>query len=51
VDRVISSFLSAGAALPLLKELLEFAKVDPEGMVKKVAEHLPALREAMGPKA
>jgi len=28
VDSVISSFLRAGAALPLLKELLEFAKID-----------------------
>ena len=50
VGRVISSFLNAGAALPLLKELLDFAKADPQAMLKKVAEHVPALREAMGPK-
>ncbi len=51
VGRVISSFLTAGAARPLPKELLDFAKADPEAMLKKVPEHVPALREAMGPKA
>jgi len=31
-------------------ELLDFATVEPEAMLKKVAEHVPALREAMGSK-
>ena len=47
---MISSCLNAGAALPLLKELLDFAKAVPEATLWKVAEHVPALREAMGPK-
>ena len=51
MGRVISSFLNAGAALPLPKALLDFAKADPEAMLKQVAEHVPALREAMGPNA
>lgn len=50
VGRVINSFLSAGAALPLLKELMDFAKVDPQQLVKKVAEQLPGIKEALGGK-
>ncbi|MBI3988558.1 MAG: flotillin [candidate division NC10 bacterium] len=50
VGRVINSFLSAGAALPLLKELLDFAKVDPQQLIKKVAEQLPGVKEVLGPK-
>ncbi len=46
----VASFLNAGTALPLLMELPDFAKADPEAMLKKVAERVPALREAMGPK-
>jgi len=47
VGRVINSFLSAGAALPLLKELLDFSKMDPQQLLKRVAEQLPGLKEAL----
>ncbi len=47
IGRVINSFLSAGAALPLLKELLDFSKVDPQQLLKRVAEQLPGLKEAL----
>ncbi|MFQ5874705.1 MAG: flotillin domain-containing protein, partial [Dehalococcoidia bacterium] len=50
IGRVIQSFLSAGAALPLLKEFLDFAKADPEQLLKKVAEQLPGIKEALGEK-
>jgi uncharacterized membrane protein YqiK len=36
IGRVVNSFLHAGAALPLLREFLDFAKVDPEGVLKKL---------------
>lgn len=48
--RVVSSVLEAGAAYPLLKELLKFAKVDleqatPQELVGRAAE---AVRQAVG---
>lgn len=48
VGKVIGAFLNAGAALPLLKELLDFAKVEPEQAIRRIAEQLPGLKEAFG---
>lgn len=47
VERVIQSFLSAGAALPLLREFLDFAKVEPEALVQQLAEKLPVVKELL----
>jgi flotillin len=41
ISRVVNAFLHAGAALPLLREFLDFAKVDPEGMLKQVTGQAP----------
>ncbi|MFQ5846244.1 MAG: flotillin family protein [Candidatus Methylomirabilales bacterium] len=49
ISRVVNSFLNAGAALPLLREFLDFAKMDPEGMLKKVAAQIPGAKEAVEP--
>ncbi|GIX49658.1 MAG: flotillin [Candidatus Tectimicrobiota bacterium] len=47
VDRVIAGVLGAGAALPLLKELLDFARLEPAQLLQRLAEQLPGLREAL----
>jgi len=46
---VVNSFLHAGAALPLLREFLDFAKVDPEGILKKVMGQIPEAKETVEP--
>jgi len=43
VDRVVGSFLRAGAAMPLLKEILEFWKIKTLDTVHKVMSHIPGL--------
>lgn len=45
ISRVVNAFLNAGAALPLLREFLDFAKVDPEGILKKVAGQIPEAKQ------
>ena len=47
-ERVVGSVLSAGAALPLLKELLQFAGTDPGKAVKGILEKLPGLKDVLG---
>lgn len=47
VERVIHSFLSAGAAIPLLRELLDFSKAEPQQLVQQLAEKLPVVRELL----
>ncbi len=47
ISRVVNSFLTAGAALPLLREFLDFAKVDPEGILRKVTGQIPEAREGI----
>jgi uncharacterized membrane protein YqiK len=49
ISRVVNAFLHAGAALPLLREFLDFAKTDPEGIIKKVAGQIPAAKETSEP--
>ena len=49
IGRVVNAFLNAGAALPLLREFLDFAKVDPEGILKKVAGQVAGTQEATEP--
>jgi uncharacterized membrane protein YqiK len=49
IGRVVNAFLNAGAALPLLREFLDFAKMDPEGILKKVAAQIPAAKETTEP--
>lgn len=49
VDRVIHSFLSAGAAIPLLRELLEFSRLEPQELVRQLAEKLPAVKGLLTP--
>ncbi len=49
ISRVVNSFLHAGAALPLLREFLDFAKVDPEGILKKVMGQIPEAKETVEP--
>jgi uncharacterized membrane protein YqiK len=46
VDSVVGAFLKAGAAMPLLKELLEFSRID-KGKLKGVVSQVPGLKEAM----
>jgi uncharacterized membrane protein YqiK len=46
ISRLVGSFLEAGAALPLLKELFEFAKTDGEQLLKKVAGEIPGAKES-----
>lgn len=50
IGRVIGAFLEAGAALPLLKEILDFSQVDTGGTIKRLVEQIPGLREALGPR-
>lgn len=49
-DGVLGAILRTGAALPLLRELVEFAGRggDLTGALRKVAEAVPGLREAAG---
>ncbi len=47
ISRVVNAFLSAGAALPMLREFLDFAKVDPEGMLKKLSVPVPGAPESV----
>ena len=49
IGRVVNAFLNAGAALPLLREFLDFAKMDPEGILKKVAGPIPGAQEVTEP--
>lgn len=49
IGRVIGAFLEAGAALPFLKEFLDFSQVDAGRAIKKLAEQIPGLKEALGP--
>ena len=49
ISRVVNAFLNAGAALPLLREFLDFAKMDPDGILKKVAGQIPAAKETPEP--
>jgi uncharacterized membrane protein YqiK len=44
VDSVVGAFLRAGAAMPLLRELLDFSKVDPETL-QKVVSQFPGLKD------
>jgi hypothetical protein len=43
-DGVVSAILKAGAALPLLKELLDFSKIDADSLKRAVSE-MPSIRE------
>lgn len=47
-ERVVGSVLSAGAALPLLKELLQFAGTDAEKAIKGILEKVPGLKDVLG---
>lgn len=49
ITKVVNAFLSAGAALPMLREFLDFAKVDPEGMLKKLTAQVPGAPESIEP--
>jgi uncharacterized membrane protein YqiK len=49
VTRVVNAFLSAGAALPLLREFLDFAKVDPGELLKKATGQTPGAEETLEP--
>lgn len=46
IDGVVGAFLKAGAAMPLLKELLEFSNVQTEEL-QKVMRRVPGLREVV----
>lgn len=43
VERVLSAILSSGAVLPVLKELLSFANLEPQKLVSALAERLGIL--------
>jgi len=43
VMNVVNAILNAGAALPLLREILEFSKVD-NTIIEKVSNYIPGLR-------
>ncbi|GBD27133.1 Inner membrane protein YqiK [bacterium HR30] len=45
VAGVLSAFLRSSAALPLLREILDFAGVDRDKVVTKLTEKVPFLRE------
>ncbi|GIW42654.1 MAG: flotillin [Candidatus Binatia bacterium] len=45
VGGVLAAFLRSGAALPLLKEILDFAGIDREKALQKITEKVPILRE------
>lgn len=45
VGKVLSAFLNAGVALPFLKELLEFSKVDTEKLLKRAMEQIPLVKD------
>jgi uncharacterized membrane protein YqiK len=47
VERVIHSFLSAGAALPLLREFLDFSKGEPQQLIQQITEKLPVVKELL----
>lgn len=42
-DSVVGAILKAGAALPLLKELLDFSKIDTD-TVKRTISEMPGIR-------
>ncbi len=46
VERVLSAILSSGAVLPVLKELLSFANLEPQKVVSALAERLGILESA-----
>jgi flotillin len=50
VSSVIRAFLEAGAALPLLKEILAFTQADGKDFLEKVVEHVPGLAKTAQPK-
>ncbi|MFQ5849910.1 MAG: flotillin family protein [Candidatus Binatia bacterium] len=43
IEGVLGAILRSGAVLPLLREILDFAKVDSDKIMKKVGEHVPRL--------
>lgn len=45
--KVLSTFLNVGAALPLLKELLEFSKIDTGKAAKGLLDQLPGIKELL----
>jgi uncharacterized membrane protein YqiK len=47
VAGVINAILRSSAALPLLKEILDFAGIDREKAAQKIAEKVPVLREVI----
>jgi uncharacterized membrane protein YqiK len=47
VSGVINAFLRSGSALPLLREILDFAGIDREKAVEKIVERVPVLREVL----
>ncbi len=44
---ILSTLLNVGAALPLLKELLEFSKIDTGKAVKSLLDQLPGVKELL----
>lgn len=44
---MVGSILSAGPAVPLLKELLQFAGTDPGKAVTGLLEQLPGLKDVL----
>jgi len=47
VGKVLSTFLNVGAALPLLKELLEFSKIDAGRAAKGLLDQLPGVKDLL----
>jgi hypothetical protein len=46
VEGVVGAFLKAGAAMPLLKELLDFSRLDKDAL-KGAVSQIPGLKEAI----
>ena len=43
MGKIFGSILQAGAALPMLKEVLNFGGIDPQDLAKTVSEYVPGL--------
>jgi flotillin len=50
VGRVLGSILSSSAVIPVVREILNFSKLDTDKVMERLTEKIPELREYMADK-
>ncbi|CUS91923.1 hypothetical protein, partial [Candidatus Kryptonium thompsonii] len=43
---LINAIIGAGALIPILRELIDFSKVD-KNVIEKIAEYIPSIKQAI----